>query len=281
MSIIPRDFFKQQCATRWRWVWFTVMSISLERFFKGLGSNGNILKICVLWLCKTSHCSRHVWFWLVVHLKVHPGWVKIVDLWGKWSIVNSHVDEEGRREDENLLDRLWFWLRLIIKLTLMNKGMMTIVKWWKLQKRCWRWQDVDEPLWRGWYSGCSRWRSCLHLSKSPWSSPSTSWLSLPPSLLQSLRVWWFAKVWWMFWRWFQDFSRVSEVISWTPPRLPRHRWRGRERRRRGQSGTLDLGSSEPGSQHWGITWLASNLSWAPLLDIQNRSIRSKCASENL
>ena len=53
-----------------------------------------------------------MWFWLVVHLKVHPGWVKIVDLWGKWSIVNSHVDEEGRREDENLLDRLWFWIEV-------------------------------------------------------------------------------------------------------------------------------------------------------------------------
>ena len=42
-------------------------------------------------------------------------------------------------------------------------------------------------------------------------------------------------------------------LEWmTPPRLPRHPWRGRERRRREQSGTLDLGSSEPGSQHWGI-----------------------------
>ena len=65
----------------------------------------------------------------------------------------------------------------------------------------------------------------------------------------------------------RSFSMKGDLEWMTPPRLPRHPWRGRERRRREQSDKMGRGSSEPGFQHWGIKRLASNVSSAPLQNV--------------
>ena len=46
---VLQSLVSNNSATRCRWWgWFTVLSISLERFFKGLDLDDNVLKICVL-----------------------------------------------------------------------------------------------------------------------------------------------------------------------------------------------------------------------------------------
>jgi len=46
---VLQSLVSNNSATRCRrWGWFTVLSISLERFFKGLDLDDNVLKICVL-----------------------------------------------------------------------------------------------------------------------------------------------------------------------------------------------------------------------------------------